>query len=184
MTLVPPIRAPLRPPHGGVKRKASDDDCFTAIWHARRNWNWKGGGWGRLGDHLPPDFGKLVNPISTRGVDYTHHVTTRPPPPDFQNFLLPYTSSSCTVGNFLSPNLVEPEIKLIARQFDSIWLFQLVNNATVIHVGKWVQVKLFYSHIPSWCKKYVFQGSGMILRWSSIKLSLRMLSYRKNKYNR
>ena len=114
-----------------------------------------GRGWGRLGDHLPPDFGKLVNPISTRGVDYAHHVTTRPPPPDFQNFLQPYTSSSCTVGNFLSPNLVEPEIKLIARQFDSIWLFQLVNNATVIHVGKWVQVKLFYSHIPSWCKKYI-----------------------------
>ena len=37
-------------------------------------------GWG---DRLPSDFGKLVNPISTRGVDYAHQITTRPLPPGF-----------------------------------------------------------------------------------------------------
>ena len=200
MTLVPPIRAPLRPPHGGVKRKASDDDCFTAIWQSRRNWGGRGGtvSWNgvlcghRLGIKIQywnkclssllilfvfevpyrprvkgmpgksqklPKVGKrclkilwfrhwfwqISEPYFHQGVDYAHHITSRSLPSDFQSFLLPYTSSNCTVGNFLSPNLVEPEIKLITRQFDSIWLFQLVNNATVIHVGKWVQVKLFYS---------------------------------------
>ena len=27
----------------------------------------------------PPDFGRSVNPISTRGADYAHHSTTCPP---------------------------------------------------------------------------------------------------------
>ena len=27
----------------------------------------------------PPVFGQTVNPISTRGADYTHHSTTTPP---------------------------------------------------------------------------------------------------------
>ena len=31
------------------------------------------------------DFGRLVNPISTRGADYAHHITSCPP--DFQTFL-------------------------------------------------------------------------------------------------
>ena len=28
----------------------------------------------------PPVFGRSVNPISARGVDYAHHITTCPPP--------------------------------------------------------------------------------------------------------
>ena len=36
----------------------------------------KQGGWGAL---APPVFGQTVNPISTRGADYTHHITTSPP---------------------------------------------------------------------------------------------------------
>ena len=28
----------------------------------------------------PPNFGKSVNPISTRAADYAHHITTAPPP--------------------------------------------------------------------------------------------------------
>ena len=35
---------------------------------------------GGAGEALaPPVFGKTVNPISTRGADYTHHITTSPP---------------------------------------------------------------------------------------------------------
>ena len=41
-----------------------------------------GGGGGLGGLALPPVFGQTVNPISTRGADYTHHSTTSPP--DFQ----------------------------------------------------------------------------------------------------
>ena len=37
----------------------------------------------------PPDFGRAVNAISTRGADYAHHITTGPPP-DFQTFLRPF----------------------------------------------------------------------------------------------
>ena len=36
----------------------------------------KRGGWGGFS---PPVFGQTVNPISTRGADYTHHSTTSPP---------------------------------------------------------------------------------------------------------
>ena len=35
---------------------------------------------GAGGAMAPPDFGISVNPISTRGADYTHHITTVPPP--------------------------------------------------------------------------------------------------------
>ena len=35
-----------------------------------------GGAGGAL---APPVFGQTVNPISTRGADYTHHSTTSPP---------------------------------------------------------------------------------------------------------
>ena len=31
------------------------------------------------GAAAPPDFGRSVNPISTRGADYAHHSTTCPP---------------------------------------------------------------------------------------------------------
>ena len=41
------------------------------------------------GTHVPPDFGRSVNPISTRGADYAHQISTFPPPPDFQTFLHP-----------------------------------------------------------------------------------------------
>ena len=37
----------------------------------------KQGGWRSFS---PPVFGQKVNPISTRGADYTHHITTVPPP--------------------------------------------------------------------------------------------------------
>ena len=36
---------------------------------------------------VTPDFGRSVNPISTSGADYSHHITT--PPPDFQTLLRP-----------------------------------------------------------------------------------------------
>ena len=35
----------------------------------------------------PPDFGRSVNPISTRGADYAHQIILAPP--DFQTFLRP-----------------------------------------------------------------------------------------------
>ena len=31
-------------------------------------------------------FGKLVNPFTTRGADYAHHITTAPPPSNGWNF--------------------------------------------------------------------------------------------------
>ena len=34
---------------------------------------------GAGGAAAPPDFGRSVNPISTRGADYAHHSTTCPP---------------------------------------------------------------------------------------------------------
>ena len=34
------------------------------------------GAWGARGGMSPPDFGKSVNTISTRGADYAHHDTT------------------------------------------------------------------------------------------------------------
>ena len=36
---------------------------------------------GARGALAPPVFGQTVNPISTRGADYTYHSTTSPPPP-------------------------------------------------------------------------------------------------------
>ena len=44
----------------------------TNIYQARRKW-------GAGGALTPPVFGQTVNPISTRGADYTHHSTTSPP---------------------------------------------------------------------------------------------------------
>jgi hypothetical protein len=38
------------------------------------------GAGGARGAMASPDFGRSVNPISTRGADYTHHITTVPPP--------------------------------------------------------------------------------------------------------
>ena len=38
------------------------------------------GGWG---DFSPPVFGQTVNPISTRGADYSHH--SNPSPPGFSD---------------------------------------------------------------------------------------------------
>ena len=32
----------------------------------------------------PPDFGRLVIPISTKEADCTHHITICPPPSDFK----------------------------------------------------------------------------------------------------
>ena len=43
----------------------------------------------RRGRGGPLDFGRSVNLISTRGADYAYHITTCPPPPDFQTFLRP-----------------------------------------------------------------------------------------------
>ena len=37
----------------------------------------KRGGWGALAP--PPGFAPTINPISTRGADYTHQSTTSPP---------------------------------------------------------------------------------------------------------
>ena len=34
-------------------------------------------------------FGRSINPISTRGANYTHHITRCPRPPDFHTFLRP-----------------------------------------------------------------------------------------------
>ena len=39
----------------------------------------------------PPDVGKLVNPISTRGGRLCTHINTRPP--EFQTFRLPWDIS-------------------------------------------------------------------------------------------
>ena len=36
-----------------------------------------------------PEFGSSVNPITNRGADYAHHITTCPPPHDFQILLRP-----------------------------------------------------------------------------------------------
>ena len=44
-----------------------------------------GGAWGAMA--APPDFGRSVNPISTRGADYAHQMILAPP--DFQTFLRP-----------------------------------------------------------------------------------------------
>ena len=46
----------------------------------------EGGAGGAL---APPIFGQTVNPISTRGADYAHHITTSPP--DFQTLRQPCT---------------------------------------------------------------------------------------------
>ena len=45
------------------------------------------------------DFGRLVNPISTRGADYAHHITTCPP--DFQTFLRPLNSWYFNVKSYI-----------------------------------------------------------------------------------
>ena len=37
-----------------------------------------GAGGGGAGAMVPPDFDRSVNPISTRGLDYAHHITTCP----------------------------------------------------------------------------------------------------------
>ena len=42
------------------------------------SWAIASGGAGAQG-FSPPVFGQTVNPISTRGADYTHHNTTSPP---------------------------------------------------------------------------------------------------------
>ena len=39
-------------------------------------------------------FGRSVNPIEIRGSDYAHHISTCPPPPDFQTFLRPWLCKS------------------------------------------------------------------------------------------
>ena len=36
------------------------------------------------------NFDRKVNPISTNDEDYAHHITSRPPPLDFQIFLRPW----------------------------------------------------------------------------------------------
>ena len=45
---------------------------------------WGGGGAGQ-GPIAPSDFGRSVNPISIKGVDFAHHFSS--PPPNFQTFL-------------------------------------------------------------------------------------------------
>ena len=50
----------------------------------------------------PPDFDKSVNPISTRGTDYAHHITTWPPP--IRRFSdLPTSSVQRTVSRLFQP---------------------------------------------------------------------------------
>ena len=44
------------------------------------------GGSGR-GGRSPPKFVSSVNPIPTRGTDYAHHITTCPPPTEFETYL-------------------------------------------------------------------------------------------------
>ena len=34
-----------------------------------------------------PEFGSSVNPITIRGADYAHHITTCPPPTEFETYL-------------------------------------------------------------------------------------------------
>jgi hypothetical protein len=50
--------------------------------------------WNR-GARGPPVFGRSVNPILTRGVDYAHHITTAPPP-DFQTVRHPWAELEAT----------------------------------------------------------------------------------------
>ena len=51
------------------------------------------GCWSRGGQEAmppPPDFGRSVNPFSTREADYAHYITTCPSsPPEFWTFLRP-----------------------------------------------------------------------------------------------
>ena len=55
---------------------------------ARTHQGWRNRG-EEQGGARPPDFGRAVNPISTRGTDYAHQITTRPPRPDFDTFRHP-----------------------------------------------------------------------------------------------
>ena len=48
----------------------------------------------------PPDVVRSVNPISTRGADYAHHITASPP--GFEN---PAACQTEVIGNILSPKV-------------------------------------------------------------------------------
>ena len=53
----------------------------NSIWHKTTVLHFRDGKQGGRGVHdpLPPDFGRSVNPISNRGADYAHHITTGTP---------------------------------------------------------------------------------------------------------
>ena len=71
-----------------------------------------GNGWGTGVARPPtPDFSRSVNPISTRGANYTHQITTRPSPQIFRTSDIPdsirdddaqYLPFTETYGQFLT----------------------------------------------------------------------------------
>ena len=111
-----------------------------------RLWAWGFGFW------FPPRFGSHINPNSTRGIDYVHHIVL---------MSLPVSFKHCD-KSFLQVHEVKKHVKI----YDSIskvedlrnqvmWVFENVKSWSIRRGCSWIQKKIWstYVHKLIWKKE-------------------------------
>ena len=96
----------------------------------------RAGGADGAGGNLSPDFGTSLNPILTRGTDYTHRITTCPPPfrifrpsTDFANlFIGKEEEAYCAKSFYVDCHLLRHEICGRSKLFGIFIHFCLLNH--------------------------------------------------------